>query len=147
MTLRFCPALPSDTKEILELNRQLIDRHEDLTAIDYDRVLNWVARNIETNLPHFRRILHGGNPVGYYCVTDSDKGTELDSFFVLPEYRSQGIGTEVLKHILNVAEGSVFLYVFRKNTRAIALYQRMGFEIAAEVGKTRYIMEHKKQDC
>ena len=147
MNLRFYPSVPEDAKVILQFNRQLIHRYEDIDAIDYDRVLNWVAKNIESNLPCFRRVFRDEKLVGYYGLLSSGKGTELDSFFVLPEFRNQGIGTEVLRHIQISAESPIFLYVFRRNTGAIALYRRMGFAIVKEVGSTRYVMEYQKQDC
>ena len=39
------------------------------------------------------------------------------------------------------AEGSIFLYVFRKNIGAISLYKGFGFEAVKTVSDTRQIME------
>ena len=147
MSLRFSPAVAEDAEIILELNRQLIHRYEDLEAIDYRSVMNWVAQNIRDNLPCFRRIFWEDQLAGYYCLTETKEGAELDSFFILPQYRCRGIGTEVLRHIIDTCNCSIFLYVFRRNSGAIALYRRMGFTVTQEVGKTRYIMTYQKQDC
>ena len=147
MILQFSPAVSEDAARILQLNRQLIDRYEDVGSIDYPRVLNWVEQNIRGNLPHFRRIFWDGQLAGYYCLTESQEGAELDSFFILPQYRCRGIGTEVLRHIIDTCNCSIFLYVFRRNSGAIALYRRMGFTVTQEVGTTRYIMTYQKQDC
>lgn len=142
MTLQFVPAVPEDAETLYELNRQLIDTYEDLDSIDYPKVLAWVRRNLEQNLPHFVRVLADGVLVGYYCLRPEGESMELDSLFVLPPYQNRGIGTQILKKCLEESDAPVFLYVFRKNTRAAALYQRMGFRVIKEVGATRWIMEH-----
>ena len=138
---RYVPAGQQDLPVLFRLNKQLIEDYEDLSSIDCDRVFGWVQRNLEETLPHFRKILRAGVPVGFFCL----KGTELDSLFVFPEFQGQGIGTDVIRFCQDRSP-SLFLYVFRKNTRAVALYRRMGFQILKEVGKTRYIMEWKNQD-
>lgn len=145
--LTFEPARQEDILPLWDLNKNLIDRYEDCASIDYDRVLNWVRKNIETQLPHFQRILSDGDLAGYFCLQPSEEGLELDSLFILPWFQNQGIGTEVLRKCRHDAKDTLFLYVFRENTGAIRLYQRLGFQITKEVGATRYIMEYKKQDC
>ena len=142
MTLRFVPAVPADLETLYELNRQLIDAYEDLRPIDYPTVLTWVHRNLEQNLPHFVRVLADGVLVGYYCLRPERESMELDSLFVLPPYQNREISTQILKQCLEESDVAVLLCVFRKNTRAAALYQRMGFRVIKEVGATRWIMEH-----
>lgn len=140
--LTFLPAQPEDVEVLFRLNKELIDKYEDLSAIDYPKVLDWVRRNLERNLPAFTRVMQDGVLTAYYCLTSSDGKRELDSLFVLPPFRGQGIGTEILKKCLSESPVPVFLYVFRKNTGALALYERLGFRVVKEAGKTRYIMEN-----
>lgn len=144
--LTYEPAKQADIEPLFALNRQLIEDYEDLASIDLPEVLNWVHRNIERNLPAFCRILWNGELAGYFCLKLFDGKAELDSLFVLPKFRSLGIGTAVLQKCQQEA-APLFLYVFRRNTRALALYRRLGFKIVKEVGKTRYIMEYKNQGC
>ena len=140
MNLTFVPAQESDLDLLFRLNKNLIDTFEDLTTIDYPKVLQWVRRNLENNLPHFTRVLCDGTVAGFFCLTDEGEKQELDSLFVLPEFQNQGIGTAILRHCLK--DIPVYLYVFNRNTRAIALYQRLGFQITQTVGTTRCIMEY-----
>ena len=139
--VEFTFAEQRDLPLLFALNKSLIDAYEDTTVIDYDRVIRWVEKNLEAQLPHFRRILYNGTLAGFFCLCDG----ELDSLFVLPEYRRKGIGTDVIRYCQRQSP-ALMLYVFRKNVGAIALYQRMGFQITKAVGKTRYIMEWKTQD-
>ena len=140
----FTPALPEDAEVLFSLNRDLIARYEDISAIDHERVLLWVRRNIERNIPHFSRILLDGELAGYFCLTEEDGTWELDSLFVLPPFQRRGIGTAVLRHCQR-AYPSLLLYVFRANRGAIRLYEKMGFSITKEVGKTRYIMQWQQK--
>ena len=141
MNLAFLPASHQDIDLLFHLNKDLIDTYEDLTIIDYPKVLHWVRRNLEANLPHFICVLCDGEPAAYYCLTDSDGKQELDSLFVLPEFQNRGIGTAILQKCQQESP-SLFLYVFKRNYRAISLYQRLGFRITQEVGQTRCIMEY-----
>ena len=134
--ITFTTAEQRDLPLLFALNKALIEEYEDLTAINLPRVLSWVEQNLENHLGNFRRVLYNRELAGFFCLTEG----ELDSLFVLPQFRGKGIGTEVIRHCQKHSP-ALFLYVFRKNTGAVALYRRMGFEITREVGRTRYIME------
>lgn len=144
--LTFSPALSEDIEPLFLLNKELIDSYEDTASIDYDKVLVWVRRNIEVNLASFIRVFWNGQLAGFYSLSSKDNYSELDSLFVLPEFQKLGIGTAILQKCQKDAS-PLFLYVFRKNTGAIRLYERMGFCITKEVGMTRYIMEYQNQGC
>jgi len=147
MKLHFSPVLPQDAEFLFQLNKELIDRYEDTSAIDYHRILMWVKKNIDHQIPFFHRVMADGELAGFYCLSPSQEKWELDSLFVLPKFQNQGIGTAVLEHCIGKCEGNLFLYVFRKNTGAFRLYERLGFRITKEVGTTRFIMEYEKQGC
>ena len=139
--VEFASAEQRDLPLLFALNKALIEEYEDLTAIDLPRVLHWVERNLEAHLTDFRRVLWNGELAGFFCLCEG----ELDSLFIFPEFRGKGIGTQVIRYCQD-SSPSMLLYVFRKNTRAVELYRRMGFQITKEVGSTRYIMEWKNQN-
>ena len=141
MIVHYVPALKEDLPLIFQLNKELIDRYEDTDAIDYEYVLNWVRKNIEHQLPHFRRILADGELAGFFCLVPLEDRFEGDSLFVLPPFQNRGIGTQVLQYCKEQSNNNMFFYVFRRNQNAIRLYERMGFRIVKEVGTTRYIIE------
>ena len=145
MKVTFVPALPEDIPHIFQLNKELIHRYEDLSSIPYDQVLLWVENNIRRQLPYFRRILADGIHTGYFCLCQAEGKWELDSLFVFPEYQNRGIGTEVVQFCQKKADGPLFLYVFKENTGAMALYQRLGFRITKEARTTAYIMEYENR--
>lgn len=138
--LSYLPATEQDIPVIFSLCKDLIDAYEDVGSIDYDRVLAWVGEKLRKNIIQYTCVYQGDNKVGYFCFAKQNDGWEIDDLYVLPEYRNRGIGTEILKHCLQIADSSVFLYVFTGNTGAIRLYERMGFITKCNVGNTRMIM-------
>ncbi len=138
--LDYVPADRGDCAAIFEMSKELIERYEDLSAIDYENVLGWVRRKIETRIGEYWLIQKDGKTVGYYRLCPEARKIELDDFYILPDYRNQGIGTLTLQKIISEAKCPVFLYVFKKNKGAVSLYRRMGFAEAEQVSDTRCIL-------
>ena len=138
MNLTCIPADETDVDAIYALSEGLIRRYEDLATIDLPKVLRWVRRKIEENIAEYRRILRDGIHVGYYRLAPDDDGRELDDLYIFPEFQNRGIGTAVIRQCC--AQGPVNLYVFTKNTGALALYRRLGFREIRQVGATRLIL-------
>lgn len=143
LVLTYCPATDEDVPVIFHQCKDLIDAYEDVKSIDYPRVLAWVENKIRENITQYTCVLHNGQKVGYYRLVKQEDGWELDDFYVLPPYRNQGIGSEVLEHCLLLANAPVFLYVFMMNTGAIRLYERFGFSAVKQVGNTRMILRRE----
>lgn len=141
MNIGFVNATQADIQPIFEQCKSLIDAYEDITSIDYDKVLAWLKRKIQTNISKYTVIMLGEEKAGYYCLDRQGDKWELDDFYILPAFRSRGIGTAALKAICNSADGCIFLYVFSKNMGAVSLYKRFGFETVEVVSDTRQIME------
>lgn len=147
MNLEFIPAEKTDVEVIFGQLKQLIDSYEDLSSIYYEKVLAWCHRQIEENIGLYTCVLSGGKKAGWYCFSPSDDGRmELDNFYVLPEYRGYGIGTAVLKKCFSETDKPIILYCFTCNTRALALYSRMGFRLTETVGHTRCIMQRNPEE-
>ena len=138
MELTVSPALPSDAETIFELCIALIDQYEDTASIDYPAVLAWVRRKIEKNISDYCRIHADGVHAGFFHFCPAEDGWELDDLYVFPEFRDRGIGTAVIRDCCK--HGPVMLYVFTKNTGALALYHRLGFREIGTAGTTRLIL-------
>lgn len=141
--LAFLPAQPEDIETIFAQSKALIERYEDLASIDYVRVLQWVHKKIENNIGMYTRVMSGKTTVAYYCLREDADRMELDDLYVLPAYRGKGIGSRILKKCLSETDKEIYLFVFTQNLGAIALYQRLGFEVSQNVSATRLIMTHR----
>ena len=142
--LCFRPADAADLDVLFEMNRTLIEQYEDLGSIDLSRVLLWVRRKLEEKLPEYRAVFRNDEKVGYFRLFETDEGAlEIDDLYILSPFRGQGVGTEIIRHCIAESERlqkPLMLYVFTRNIRAAALYERMGFVPSSIVSPTRQIM-------
>jgi ribosomal protein S18 acetylase RimI-like enzyme len=76
-------------------------------------------------------------PIGFLaCETEADGRLKLNKLYVLPEMQGQGIGRAALEHVQNIARdagaNAVWMQVNKRNARAIAAYQKAGFDIVQD---------------
>lgn len=82
---------------------------------------------------HHEVVLCAGQPVGRLIVDRCSDAIRLIDIALLPDHRSAGIGSELLRRLLDEATAAgkpVVLHVAKSN-RASALYQRLGFVVSA----------------
>lgn len=141
MQLEYMAGTPDDIPVIFAQAKALVERYEDVTTIDYDKVLAWMERKITKCIASYTRVSLDGETCAYYCLAPDG---ELDDFYVLPSFRGRGIGSAILENCIRESQVPLWLYVFTKNKGAIALYQRFGFQITEPVGTTRAIMRREE---
>lgn len=85
---------------------------------------------------------YDGKPVGTIATIESEDCIEVGQFFILPEYQNKGIGTYLLKSILEKADrlGKNVTLRFLKNNPVKSLYVRNGFRIV-DTSEMLYYME------
>jgi len=75
-------------------------------------------------------ILFNGEPAGWLFFANLDHEIHIVEIMVLPECRTRGAGAEAIRHVFALASAAgkpVRLTVNVLNTRAIRLYERLGF--------------------
>lgn len=144
MNLIYKTSTNFDVDKIYELSKHLIDEYEDVQNIEYEKVLKWVYKKIEKNIHEYTSVYLDDCLVGYYRFHEEEDKMELDDFYIIDSYQNKGIGSIVLDKCIRDTNKTIFLYVFRKNERAIKLYKRFGFEIIKNIKNSRYIMEFSK---
>lgn len=74
-----------------------------------------------------------GKVVGFYIISKITDLVEIFTIAVKKEYRSQKIGSTLLEEIIKFSKENdvteIWLEVSTRNTTAISLYQKYGFEI------------------
>ena len=75
--------------------------------------------------------LQGYAMVAKSCSTEFGKRCIwIEDLYVLPPYRSSGLGRSFLQHIQQLYPGALFrLEAEQENEGAVRLYERMGFEV------------------
>ena len=140
MNLQFVQATPEDIPVIVSQAKTLIDTYEDLSVIDYDKVLAWVEQKVTNCISGYTRVMQNSDTCAFFRLCEDG---ELDDLYVLPGFRCRGIGSEILQKVINDSKESLYLYVFSRNLRAIAFYERFGFTLRERVGTTRMILYRK----
>lgn len=82
-------------------------------------------------------IEHGGEDVAYLGLQHKDSILHISKFYVLPTFRSAGIGTHAMELVKKRAKelevSKMELLVNRRNSRGIKFYERHGFKIEKAV--------------
>ena len=82
--------------------------------------------------------------VGTIGVIDYEDSKMIDEIFIEEEYRNKGIGTSIIKDILDKYDG-MYLWVYKDNKEAIKLYKRFNFEVVEDT-ENRYLMKMGNKD-
>jgi GNAT superfamily N-acetyltransferase len=94
---------------------------------DEDVQRDFHARAWEEKKPDI--ITYDGKPIGTVATVEGGDCIEIGQFFILPDYQNKGIGTHLLKSILDKADrlGKNVTLKFLKNNPVESLYVRHGF--------------------
>lgn len=148
--LTFRPVTPEDDPYLFSL---FVTSREDLNALPLSpqekhnlflMQFRLQQQDYTRRYPHSRHVvlLLDGVPVGKLHTNLTNEELRGLEIIIAPEYRSYGIGTHVLKILMDEAQsaGVPFRHaVFKTNLRALSLYQRLGFEIVDEI-PSHYLM-------
>ena len=66
----------------------------------------------------------------------------LDEIYIESDFRNKGIGTKIIKEILQENK-VVYLWVYKENEKAISLYKKLGFKVVDETD-TRFFMKYEQ---
>ena len=72
-------------------------------------------------------IIEGDKVIGSCNVEISGDYTKLQSLFIQDEYRKMGYATQIIKEIINDFDDDIWLLVYKNNTPAISLYNKLGW--------------------
>jgi len=69
-------------------------------------------------------------PIGVLTYTEHHKYIDIRDFYILEDYRNQGIGTEMINKIKEIRNHRlIYVGTVGGNERALKLYQEFGFKI------------------
>ena len=133
----------SNIEKLIEYKKRTIYEYaEKLSDEEINKINNYVENNIPKIIDNYYNIIVDEKIVGCLLLTNKDDGKLLDEIYLEEQYRNQGIGTDIIKNILK-QNNIVYLWVYKKNTKAIKLYKKLGFNIIEETD-TRYYMKYKR---
>jgi ribosomal protein S18 acetylase RimI-like enzyme len=143
-TLAFAlrPALPADVDFEHFLYASTRDDLRPLGPEVFDGLvgMQFRAQTMSIRLDHPQAdrkiVVVDDSPAGRLIVDESGEQIKVVDVALLPEYRNQGIGTSLLRGVLAQADrmGSAIALHVEKQSRAVRLYERLGFLISGESG-------------
>lgn len=126
-TLR--PATHADRDFAFELNRATMKEYVDATW-GWDEAEQEALFDESFDPSDCEIVRVGETDVGLLAVEESADEIHLAGIYLLPEWQSRGIGSSIVRSLLERGAGSgkpVTLRVLHSNPRAEALYERLGF--------------------
>lgn len=146
MQIDFRYADKSDIESVFAMFCKSVEDYEDLKTKDFERIKAWETNKLQKYISQYYCILCEGEKAGYVRFYQNGNRMEIDDFYIFPEFRNKGIGTETLRRLKKATDKPIFLYVLKKNEKAIRLYNREGFLFKEEVDETRMILEYSRED-
>ena len=136
------PALPADVEFEHLLYASTRDDLRPLGPEVFDGLvgMHFRAQSMSIRLDHpqaeHRIVMVQDAPVGHLITDASSSHIEVIDVALLPEYRNYGLGTSVLRSVLAQADrlGRAIRLHVEKQSRAVRLYERLGFVICGDVG-------------
>ncbi len=106
------------------------------------KINKYVDKHIPMEIEGYNIVLSDNKKVGCCLLMEKDDGITLEEIYLDEEYRNKGIGTDIIKNILQ-NNAIVYLWVYKENIRAVSLYKKLGFNIIEETD-IRYYMKYAK---
>lgn len=120
----------------------ILNYAHDLSKTEILRINNYVEKHIPGEVCNYKIIISHSNRIGCLLILKKDDGIILDEIYIEEQYRNKGIGTNIIKDILEI-NSIVYLWVYKENIKAISLYKKMKFKIINET-ETRYYMKYSR---
>jgi GNAT superfamily N-acetyltransferase len=130
MTWTLRPAEPADLEDLVEL-RAVVMRP------DLERLGRYDAHRVRQRLrdgfsPEHTQIIEiGGQLAGSIAVRPAGDRRWLEHFYLAPEHQGRGLGSAVLRRVLDRTDGTVWLNVLQ-GSPARKMYERHGFVVENE---------------
>ncbi len=108
---------------------------------DEDFQIEFLRKN--TPFEEVEFILFNGETIGFLQLKETIKGIFIQSLFIIKAFQQKGIGTYLLKRIINNGK-LLSLEVLKNNKIAFDLYKKMGFVVLKEDDLKYYLIRENQ---
>lgn len=106
------------------------------------KINKYVDKHIPMEIEHYNIVISDNKKVGCFLLMEKDDGIILEEIYLDEEYRNKGIGTDIIKNILQ-NNAIVYLWAYKENIKAVSLYKKLGFSVVEETD-IRYYMKYAR---
>lgn len=143
MEYKLLKSTSNDINRLIEYKKRTIYEYaKDLSAEEINKINRYIASEVPKLIDVYCNIMVDNKIIGCLLLTNKDDGKLLDEIYLEKVYRNKGIGTEIIRDILSNND-IVYLWVYKKNDKAISLYRKLGFNVIEET-ESRYYMKYNK---
>lgn len=138
------PANEDDKDNMYEWEMESIDP----SLREDPKIQDYMHKDVEESVKDTQMIMCDDKTIGMFISVDIDGGEfrYIGEIFLIPEYRGHGIGTYLLKSEMEKYD-KIKLQVAYSNTRAIKLYESLGFRIIESKDKyNTHVMLYDKSE-
>ena len=143
MEYKLLKSTSNDINRLIEYKKRTIYEYaKDLSDEEINKINRYIASEVPKLIDVYCNIMVDNKIIGCLVLTNKDDGKLLDEIYLEKVYRNKGIGTEIIRDILSNND-IVYLWVYKKNDKAISLYRKLGFNVIEET-ESRYYMKYNK---
>ena len=124
--------------------KTITDYVHDLNDEIMIKINSYINKNVPEQINKYKNIVYNNELIGSVLINESDNGLLIDELFIEERYRNKGIGTSIIKTIIENYNLNIYSWVYKENKKAFNLYKSLGFFIKDETN-SRYYMEFLKR--
>ena len=114
------------------------DMDKILSYVEKDKIKKNIVRNINLTYLKYKMIMINNRISGAYVTVPYKDGDMLDQIYLFPEYRNKGIATDIINKLKN-NNCNLYAWMYKNNTSAIKLFERLGFKIYKETERNIFM--------
>ena len=132
----------SDLEKLKEYKlATILDYANDISDDERKEIIDYVNMVIVKQLSEYKIIMCDDIDIGCLLVIEYEDGYLVDELYLDSDYRGKGIGSEILRDLIN-KYNILYLLVYKDNERAVRLYKKLGFKVI-ESTDFRYFMKYQ----
>ncbi|HEU0228172.1 MAG TPA: GNAT family N-acetyltransferase [Arachidicoccus soli] len=140
--IKLVQATEDDYERMYKIKEDSIKPYvEKVWGWDVDFQKEFLRRNTPFDEVEF--ILFNGETIGFLQLKKTIKGIFIQSLFIIKAFQQKGIGTYLLKRIINNGK-LLSLEVLKNNKIAFDLYKKMGFVVLKEDDLKYYLIRENQ---
>ena len=136
-------ASKKDIPRLIQYKKDIIYMYsKDLAEDERNKIDEYVINSVNETFKDYYNIIIDDKIIGSVCIKELENAKLLDEIYLEKEFRNKGIGTDIIRKIIENNK-NIYLWVYKKNKKAVLLYKRLGFIIEEET-ESRYYMNYDK---
>ena len=125
-------ASKKDIPRLIRYKKDIIYMYsKDLAEDERNKIDEYVITSLNETFKDYYNIIIDDKIIGSVCIKELENAKLLDEIYLEKEFRNKGIGTDIIRKIIENNK-NIYLWVYKKNKKAVLLYKRLGFTIEEE---------------